>query len=134
RVRLIEKRHRLLTLAASETTATLAYHLRENRVTLRLGEEVSSMELMSDAFGERVRIHLASGKQVVTDVALYSVGRTGATSALNLAAAGLPVDDRGRLTVDEHYQTSVPHVYAAGDVIGFPSLASTSIEQARLSS
>jgi NAD(P) transhydrogenase len=133
RVTLIDKRQRLLPFADSEITDTLAHHLRESRVTLRLGEEVSGMELTSDASGDRVRIHLASGKQVVTDTALYSVGRTGATSALNLEAAGLPVDDRGRLTVNEHYQTSVPHVYAVGDVIGFPSLASTSMEQGRLS-
>ncbi|MDQ6670195.1 MAG: Si-specific NAD(P)(+) transhydrogenase [Chloroflexota bacterium] len=132
RVTLIDKRQRLLPFADSEIIDTLAHHLRESRVTLRLGEEVSSMELVSDASGEHVRISLASGKQVVTDTALYSVGRTGATSGLNLAAAGLSVDDRGRLTVDEHYQTSVPHVYAAGDVIGFPSLASTSMEQGRL--
>src|SRR3981081_612030 len=133
RVTLIDKRQRLLPFADSEITDTLAHHLRESRVTLRLGEEVSGMELVTDAHSERVRIHLASGKQVVTDTALYSVGRTGATSALNLPAAGLPVDDRGRLTVNEHYQTCVPHIYAAGDVIGFPSLASTSMEQGRLS-
>ena len=133
RVTLIDKRQRLLPFADSEITDTLAHHLRESRVTLRLGEEVSGMELITDANGEHVRIHLASGKQVVTDTALYSVGRTGATSALNLEAAGLPVDDRGRLTVNEYYQTIVPHVYAAGDVIGFPSLASTSMEQGRLS-
>ncbi|HLZ26739.1 MAG TPA: Si-specific NAD(P)(+) transhydrogenase [Chloroflexota bacterium] len=133
RVTLIDKRQRLLPFADSEITDTLAHHLRESRVTLRLGEEVSGMELTSDASGDRVRIHLASGKQVVTDTALYSVGRTGATSALNLPAANLPVDERGRLTVNEHYQTRVPHIYAAGDVIGFPSLASTSMEQGRLS-
>ncbi len=133
RVTLIDKRQRLLPFADSEIIDTLAYHLRESRVTLRLGEEVSGMELITDTYGDRVRIHLASGKQVVSDAALYSVGRTGATSALNLAAAGLPVDDRGRLTVNEHYQTSVPHMYAVGDVIGFPSLASTSMEQGRLS-
>src|ERR1700694_4877239 len=132
RVTLIDKRQRLLPFADSEIIDTLAHHLRESRVTLRLDEEVSAMELVTDASGDRVRIHLASGKQVVTDTALYSVGRTGATSALNLPAAGLPVDDRGRLTVNEHYQTSVPHVYAVGDVIGFPSLASTSMEQGRL--
>jgi NAD(P) transhydrogenase len=79
-----------------------------------------------------VRIHLASGKQIITDTALYSIGRTGATSRLNLSAAGVDVDDRSRLTVNEHFQTNVPHIYAVGDVIGFPSLASTSMEQGRL--
>jgi NAD(P) transhydrogenase len=132
RVTLIDKRNRLLPFVDSEIIDTLAYHLRENRVTLRLGEEVSGMELITDAFGDRVRIRLASGKQIVTDTALYSVGRNGATSTLNLPAAGLAADDRGRLTVNEHFQTSVPHIYAVGDVIGFPSLASTSMEQGRL--
>jgi NAD(P) transhydrogenase len=79
-----------------------------------------------------VKIHLASGKEIVAEKALYSIGRTGATSKLNLEAAGLKADERGRLKVNEDYQTEVPHVYAAGDVIGFPSLASTSLEQGRL--
>jgi NAD(P) transhydrogenase len=132
RVTIIDKRHRLLPFVDSEIVDMLAHHLREDRVTLRLGEEVSGMELITDASGERVRIQLGSGKQVVTDCVLYSVGRTGATAALNLPAAGLAVDGRGRLPVNTDYQTSVPHIYAVGDVIGFPSLASTSMEQGRL--
>ena len=132
RVTLIDKRHRLLPFVDAEIIETLSYHLREARVTLRLGEEVSGMELITDTFGDRVRIHLASGKQIITDTALYSVGRTGATSTLNLGSAGLNTDNRGRIDVNEHYQTSVPHIYAVGDVIGFPSLASTSMEQGRL--
>jgi NAD(P) transhydrogenase len=132
RVTVIDKRHRLLPFVDAEIIDTLAYHLREDRVTLRLGEEVSRMELVNDALGERVMIHLASGKQVLTDTALYSVGRSGATSTLNVSAAGLSTDDRGRLSVNEHFQTSVPNIYAVGDVIGFPSLASTSMEQGRL--
>jgi len=132
RVTVIDKRQRLLPFVDNEIIDMLVYHLRENRVTLRMGEEVSSMELITDTYGDRVRIHLASGKQVVTDAALYSVGRTGATSSLNLEAAGLSVDNRGRLPVNEHYQTAVPHVYAVGDVVGFPSLASTSMEQGRV--
>ena len=132
RVTVIDKRQRLLPFVDSEIIDMLVYHLREDRVTLRLGEEVSRIEPITDIYGDRVRIHLASGKQVVTDAALYSVGRTGATAALNLDAAGLNVDPRGRLPVDANYRTSVPHVYAVGDVIGFPSLASTSMEQGRL--
>src|SRR5499427_1068169 len=132
RVTLIDKRHRLLPFVDAEIIDTLAYHLRDSRVTLRLGEEVSGMERVNDVYGERVRIHLASGKQIITDAALYSVGRTGATSALNLGAAGLEADPRGRVSVNEHLQTTVPHIYAVGDVIGFPSLASTSMEQVRL--
>jgi NAD(P) transhydrogenase len=132
RVTLIDKRHRLLPFVDAEIIDTLAYHLRDSRVTLRLGEEVSAMERVNDVYGERVRIHLASGKQIITDAALYSVGRTGATSALNLEAAGVEADPRGRVSVNEHFQTTVPHIYAVGDVIGFPSLASTSMEQGRL--
>ena len=101
-------------------------------MAVRLGEEVQSIEPVSDNRGDRVKIHLASGKQVVTEKALYSIGRTGATRALNLEAAGLTADERGRLDVNSHLQTAVPHIYAVGDVIGFPSLASTSMEQGRL--
>jgi NAD(P) transhydrogenase len=79
-----------------------------------------------------VKIHLASGKQVITEKALHSIGRTGATGRLDLPAAGLAADERGRLEVNDDYQTAVPHIYAVGDVIGFPSLASTSMEQGRL--
>jgi NAD(P) transhydrogenase len=132
RVTIIDKRERLLPFVDAEIAETLAYHLRQNRVTLRLGEEVSGMEAIDDANGRRVKIHLGSHKQVVTDVALYSIGRTGCTESLNLKAAGLTPDNRGRIVVNADYQTAVPHIYAAGDVIGFPSLASTSMEQGRL--
>lgn len=132
RVTVIDKRNRLLPFVDGEIAEALAYHLRENRVQLRLGEEVSGMELMDDGSEGRVKIHLASGKQVITDTALYSVGRTGNTDPLNLPAAGLSTDDRGRIKVNGDYQTDVPHIYAAGDVIGFPSLASTSMEQGRI--
>ncbi|HUS05440.1 MAG TPA: Si-specific NAD(P)(+) transhydrogenase [Bryobacteraceae bacterium] len=132
RVTLIDKRPRLLPFIDAEIVDSLTYQLRENRVTLRLTEEVSSIEPIHDEHGDRVKIHLASGKQVLTEKALYSIGRTGNTSKLNITAAGLPADDRGRLKVNEHYQTEVPHIYAVGDVIGFPSLASTSMEQGRL--
>jgi NAD(P) transhydrogenase len=132
RVTLIDKRDRLLPFVDAEIIDALAYHLRQNRVTLRLGEEVSGLEPIQDERGERVKIHLASGKQIVTERALYSIGRTGATGKLNLPAAGLQADERGRLKTNAHYQTEIPHVYAVGDVIGFPSLASTSMEQGRL--
>jgi NAD(P) transhydrogenase len=132
RVTLIDKRPRLLPFVDAELVEALAYHLRQNRVTLRLNEEVSGIEPFEDEHGERVRIHLASGKQIVTEKALHSIGRTGATRKLNLPAAGLEADSRGRLKVNANYQTAVPHIYAVGDVIGFPSLASTSMEQGRL--
>jgi len=101
-------------------------------VTIRLGETVKQLEVIPTDTGDRVRLSLDSGKTIVTEKALYSVGRTGATSKLNLEGAGLKPDPRGRLTVDQHFCTEAPHIYAAGDVIGFPALASTSMEQGRL--
>ena len=132
RVTLIDKRNRLLDFVDAEIVDTLIYHLRENRVILRLGEEVTAIERIETNLGEQVRIHLASGKKLTSEQALYSIGRTGATQELGLQAVGLKPDDRGRLAVNEDYQTEVPSIYAVGDVIGFPSLASTSMEQGRL--
>jgi NAD(P) transhydrogenase len=132
RVTLIDKRPRLLSFVDAEIIDTLAYHLRESRVTLRLEEEVSGIEPFDDERGGGVKIHLASGKQTIAEKALYSIGRTGATANLNIEAAGLVQDDRCRLKVNESYQTSVPHIYAAGDIVGFPSLASISMEQGRI--
>ncbi len=132
RVTLIDKRDRLLGFVDREIIDALIYQLRQNRVTLRLGEEVSAMEPIETEFGDRVRIHLASGKKLTADKALYSIGRVGATDRLALEAAGLSADERGQIEVNASYQTSVPHIYAVGDVIGFPSLASTSMEQGRL--
>jgi NAD(P) transhydrogenase len=132
RVTLIDKRQRLLPFVDGEIIDALVYHLRQNRMTIRLGEEVRSLEPIVDERGGRVRIHLASGKQITAEKALYSIGRTGATRALNLPGAGVAVDGRGYLKVNEHFQTEAGHVYAVGDVIGFPSLASTSMEQGRL--
>jgi NAD(P) transhydrogenase len=132
RVTLIDKRARLLEFIDSEIIDELVHQMRKNRMTLRLGEEVSGIELYEDNLGQHVRIKLKSGKQIVTEKALYSIGRTGATAALNIDRVGLKADDRGRITVSANYQTAVPHLYAVGDVIGFPSLASTSMEQGRL--
>ena len=132
RVTLIDKRNELLPFVDSEIIAALAYQLRRNRVTLRLGEEVSAVEVANGERGERVRIHLASGKRIVSEKALYSIGRTGATSGLKLEAAGLEADERSRIAVNDHYQTELPHIYAVGDVIGFPSLAATAMEQGRI--
>jgi len=132
RVTLIDARHQLLSFIDEEVSAELCHHLREARVTLRLGETVKNLEIVKSENGDRVRLSLDSGKTIVTEKALYSVGRTGATSKLNLAAAGIEPDSRGRLVVDNHFRTTVPHIYAVGDVIGFPALASTSMEQGRL--
>jgi NAD(P) transhydrogenase len=115
-----------------EIADEFCHHLRENRATLRLNESVDKLEIVEDEHGARVRIHLDSGKTIIAEKALYSVGRTGAASRLNLAEAGLEPDNRGRLAVDGHYRTAVPDIYAVGDMIGFPALASTSMEQGRL--
>ena len=131
RVTLIDTRTRLLPFVDGEIIEALAYHLRQQRATLRLGEQVSAIEI-EEGSQDGVLVRLESGKQIRTDAALYSIGRTGATAGLNLAAAGLEADHRGRLKVDDQYQTAVGHVYAVGDVIGFPSLASASMEQGRL--
>ncbi|MBL8805492.1 MAG: Si-specific NAD(P)(+) transhydrogenase [Rhodospirillales bacterium] len=135
RVTVVDKRERLLDFVDHEIIDTLVYQMRKNRVTLRLGEEVDGLEYSEDAEnGPRVHVKLKSGKVIHTEKALYSIGRTGATETLDLSATGLKADDRGRITVDAQYRTSVPHIFAAGDVIGFPSLASTSMEQGRVAS
>lgn len=131
RVTLIDKRQRLLSFIDEEIVDTLIYHLRQNRATLHLGEEVVGIEQLDDP-RESVRINLASGKRILAEKALYSIGRTGATESLNVQGVGLETGKRNLLEVNEDYQTAVPHIYAVGDVIGFPSLASTSMEQGRL--
>ena len=132
RVTLIDRYPRLLHFVDAELVDTLMYHMRQKRMTLRLDEEVTFARTFEDERGQHVRVQLVSGKQIVTDAALYSVGRTGATASLNLEAVGLKADRRGQLRVNEFFQTEAPNIYAAGDVIGFPSLASTSGEQGRL--
>ena len=128
RVTLIEKRPRLLEFADQEIIEALSYHLRDHRVTMRLNEEVQGVEENSGS----VIAYLESNKKVTGDSLLYSVGRQGNVDELNLAAAGLQSDSRGRIAVNENYQTANPNIYACGDVIGFPSLASVSMEQGRI--
>jgi NAD(P) transhydrogenase len=132
RVTLIDKRGRLLPFVDGEIAETLCHHLREQRATLRFNESVSQLQVIEAEQGPRVRLQLDSGKTIIAEKALYSIGRTGATAALNLGAAGLAADSRGRLVVDENYRTEVPGIYAVGDIIGFPALASTAMEQGRL--
>ncbi len=129
RVILIEKRPRLLEFADSEMVEALSYNLRDHRVTMRLNEEVQSVEEMPDG---SVVAYLESKKKLSGDALLYSVGRQGNVDELNLAAAGVDVDARGRIPVDGEYRTKQPHIFAVGDVIGFPSLASVSMEQGRI--
>jgi len=129
RIILVEKRPRLLEFADAEMVEALSYHLRDHRVTMRLNEEVASVE---EAPGGTVVANLQSKKKISGDALLYAVGRQGNIDELNLAAAGISADARGRIPVDAEYRTSQPHIFAAGDVIGFPSLASVSMEQGRL--
>ncbi len=110
--------------------AGVVYHLRQLGVTFRLGEKVTRVAI--DPRRENVFAELESGKRVQGDALIYAVGRQANGDQLNLPAAGLAADSRGRLKVNEYFQTEVPHIYAAGDVIGFPALASTSMEQGRL--
>ncbi|MFN0105738.1 MAG: Si-specific NAD(P)(+) transhydrogenase [Bryobacteraceae bacterium] len=129
RVTLIEKRPRLLEFADTEIVEALCYHLRDHRVTLRLNEGVASVEELPDA---GVMANLESKKKVTGDALIYAVGRQGNVDGLNLSAAGIEADGRGRIAVDAEYRTTQPHIFAVGDVIGFPSLASVSMEQGRI--
>ena len=128
RVILVEKRPRLLEFADSEMVEALSYHLRDARVTMRLNEEVESVE----ESGGCVVATLQSKKKITGDALLYAVGRQGNVDELNLQAAGIEADNRGRIKVDKDFRTSQPNVFAVGDVIGFPSLASVSMEQGRI--
>jgi NAD(P) transhydrogenase len=125
---LVDERPTMLDFLDREVVDEFCHHLREHGVLIRLAEKVVSIDEMA---GNRVRVMLASGKQVAADLALIAAGRQGNTEGLQLEKAGLSADARGRLSVNENHQTQVPHIYAAGDVIGFPSLASTSMEQGR---
>lgn len=128
-VTLIEPRTSFLDFLDRELIEEFVHELRDRNVALRLGSAVTSIELGTSGPVSR----LANGRTVATDMLLFAAGRVGATDRLNLASAGIETDHRGRITVDpKTLQSSVPHIYAAGDVIGFPSLASTSMEQGRL--
>ena len=135
KVTLVEGRPRLLEFVDSEIIEALQYHLRQAGVTLRCGEKVIKVQKSEQSGGSNkvmVEAMLESGKMLRADCLLYAAGRQGATDGLNLQNAGLSADDRGRIKVNAFYQTAKPHIYAAGDVIGFPALASTSMEQGRL--
>jgi NAD(P) transhydrogenase len=129
RVIIVEKRPRLLEFADAEMVEALMYNMRNQRATMRLNEEVESVEESPDG---KVIANLVSKKRVIADALLYAVGRQGNVDALNLPAAGVESDDRGRIKVDADYRTAQPNIFAVGDVIGFPSLASVSMEQGRI--
>jgi NAD(P) transhydrogenase len=127
-VTLIDQRPVLLDFVDQEIAESLAYHLRDIGVILHLGEEVISTEKTPNG---KVCATFKSGKRVLGDALLYAAGRQGATANIGLDKIGVKTDQHGRIPVNEHYQTTLPHVYAVGDVIGFPSLASSSMEQGR---
>jgi len=129
-VTLIDQRPVILDFVDREIVEALLYHLRQLGVTFRLGEKVAQAGI--DAKRDFIFAELESGKQVHGDALIYAVGRQANGDQLHLEAAGVAADSRGRLKVNEFFQTEVPHIYAAGDVIGFPALASTSMEQGRL--
>jgi NAD(P) transhydrogenase len=125
---LVEKRPRLLEFVDSEIIESLQYQMRNIGITLRFSEEVIGVQKSAD---HSVSIHLKSGKNIGAPLLMYSVGRIGATKSLNLESIGIQADERGRLKVNSNYQTDLPHIYATGDVVGFPALASTSMQQGR---
>ncbi len=129
-VTLIDRHDRPLEFCDSEIVDELIHQMRQKRVSFRLGEAVKTIS--RETAPNRVTIELESGKHILVDAVLYSIGRVGATAELGLDKAGITADDRGRLKVNAKYQTEVAHISAAGDVIGFPALASTSSEQGRL--
>lgn len=134
KVTLVEGRDRVLKFLDREIGDAFHYFMRQRSITLRLGEKVESIgeiEILNGTARKLVEAKLESGKTLRAETLLYAVGRQGVCGALGLDNVGIEFDDRERLQVNEDYQTNVEHVYAAGDVIGFPALASTSMEQGR---
>ena len=128
-VTIIDDKEEILDFVDKEIIEEFTHHLRDSEVTLRLNEQVESIQKREDG---KVITRLKSGKQVCSDTVLFAAGRQGVTEDLQLEKAGLCADKRGRIKVNGQYQTEQSHIYAAGDVIGFPSLASTSMEQGRV--
>lgn len=127
KITVVEQRAGMLDFCDAEVVEALKYRLRDLAVTFRFGETVAAVERHEQG----TLTVLESGKKIAADAVMYSAGRQGLTDELDLGKAGLSADGRGRITVDEHYRTEVPHIYAVGDVIGFPALAATSMEQGR---
>jgi NAD(P) transhydrogenase len=127
-VEMTDRRRELLGFVDRELAAALADHMRGKGVRLWLGEDVAAIDNTAPV----LTVELSGGRRVETDAILYVQGRVAATAALRLDRAGLSAGRGGQLAVNANYQTAVPHIYAVGDVIGFPSLASTSMEQGRI--
>ena len=130
KITVVEQRPRMLDFCDLEIVEALKYQLRDLAVTFRMGESVRMVEKHD---GGTLTI-LESGKKIPADTVLYSAGRQGVTDELNLDLAGLKADKRGRIDVNDNYQTEADHIYAVGDVIGFPALAATAMEQGRRAS
>lgn len=129
-VTIIDPKSTMLDFIDKEIVEDFTYQLRDRNMKLHLGQKADKVERLPDG---KCQITLDSGRVIICEMVLFAAGRMGATESLNLEAAGLQADTRGRLSVNpETFQTSVPNIYAAGDVIGFPSLASTSMEQGRI--
>lgn len=128
KVDLVNTRVRLLAFLDQEMSDALSYHFWNNGVVIRHNEEFEQIEGVEDG----VIMHLKSGKKVKADCLLYANGRTGNTDALKLENVGLEADGRGLLKVNSMYQTAISHIYAVGDVIGYPSLASAAYDQGRI--
>ena len=131
RVTIIERRPTMLDFVDREIIEALRYHMRRRDAIFRLGEHVTGVRVQENGL---VRAEMESGKRVTGDALLYTVGRQSNADQLQLDRIGIDTDPRGRIPVNENFQTTRPHVYAAGDCIGFPALASTSMEQGRLAS
>ncbi len=131
RVTIIDEKPSILDFIDSEIVQTLRHTMNKSGAVFRLGEKVVEVDVSG---GEKVRVTLESGKTVIGDSLFYAVGRQGNSDSLNLPAAGVETGKRGLIPVNEFFQTNVPHIYAAGDVIGFPALASSALEQGRLAS
>jgi NAD(P) transhydrogenase len=126
---LIDRRTQMLRFLDLEIAQALEAQMQHNGVTMRLGQEYLNVALNDSG---PPRVQLQDGEALTADMLLYTMGRIGNTEALNLAAIGLTTDQQGQLPVNAHYQTAIPHIYATGDVIGFPALAATAMEQGRL--
>ncbi|MFT7024623.1 MAG: NAD(P) transhydrogenase [Rhodococcus sp. (in: high G+C Gram-positive bacteria)] len=130
KVTVVEKRDSMLDFCDREIVESLQFHLRDLAVTFRFGEAVTAVDVGASG----TVTTLASGKRIPAEAVMYSAGRQGMTESLELENAGLEADARGRIFVDDNFQTKVDHIYAVGDVIGFPALAATSMDQGRLAS
>lgn len=128
KVTVVEKRTSMLDFCDPEVIESLRFHLRDLAVTFRFGEEVTAVDVGANGTLTTLR----SGKQIPAETVTYSAGRQGLTAPLALENAGLEADERGRIYVDDNFRTKVEHIYAVGDVIGFPALAATSMDQGRL--